>query len=151
MRHRGARHINPPCSANCQSVTRIVASHIPTSDSSSLGDDTTMQRRRDKQRKTRTFHCRKVLYFMIWALDVEFAKSRSGWNINLRTYNIIPSGSLVFGLAREGDVRGLLDLFAGGQASPFDVDEIGRSLLSVRFHCNLQPCRTSHDCFPTND
>jgi len=71
---------------------------------------------------------------MNWAWDVEVCKSRSGWNNNLRTYNIIPSDSSVIKLAREGDVRGLLDLFAGGQASPFDVDEGGRSLLSVRFH-----------------
>jgi len=86
---------------------------------------------------TRTFHCRQVLCFIKWAWDVEFCKSRSGWNFNLRTYNIIPSGSLVFALAAGGDVRGLLELFAGGQVSPFDVDEDCRNLLSVRFHCNL--------------
>lgn len=88
---------------------------------------------------------------MKWASDVEFCKSRSGWNINLRTYNIVPCGSLVIELARRGDVRGLLDLFAGGQASPFDVGEDGRSLLSVRFHCNPQPCRLFHKCFSLND
>jgi len=92
-----------------------------------------------------------MLYFMNWAWDVEFCKSRSGWNINLRTYNIIPSGSLVFELAGEGDVKGLLDLFAGGQASPFDVDEYGCSLLTVRYHRNLQPYKLSYNCFSIND
>lgn len=72
-----------------------------------------------------------MLCFMNWAWDVEFCRSRSGWNINLHTYNIIPTNSLVFRLAKEGDERGLLDIFAGRQASPFDVDEDGRSLLSV--------------------
>jgi len=70
---------------------------------------------------------------MNWTWDVEFCRSRSGWNVNLRIYNIIPSGSLVFELAGEGDVRGLLDLFAEGQASPFDVDEDGGSLLFFFF------------------
>lgn len=150
MRYRGAKHIDPPNSAICNPVTSISASRSPSSDSSSFGVGTTIQRRRNAQRKTRTFHYRKVLYLMNWAWDIEVCRSHSGWNSNLRTYNIIPSGSLVFELAGTGDVRGLLDLFAKGQASPFDVDENGYSLLSVRFHFDLQPRRLFHNRFSIN-
>lgn len=150
MRYRGARHIDPPHSATCKSVTSINASHSPNSDSSNFGVGATLQRRRNAQRKTRTFHYRKVLYLMNWAWDIEVCRSHSGWNSSLRTYNIIPSDSLVFKLAGGGDVRGLLDLFAKRQASPFDVDEDGCSLLSVRFHCDLQPCKLFRNCFSIN-
>jgi hypothetical protein len=42
-----------------------------------------------------------------------------------------PNSSLVFDYVRNGNISGLLRSFQNSEASPFDHDEYGRSLLHV--------------------
>ncbi|ERF76472.1 hypothetical protein EPUS_06134 [Endocarpon pusillum Z07020] len=48
----------------------------------------------------------------------------------VQTYNTVPTTSEAFICAKENDVMGLQKLFAAGEASPYDCDEYGWSLLS---------------------
>lgn len=58
-------------------------------------------------------------------------QASSGWNVTIRTYNIIPDDSDAFNFAISGNVSGLQKLFMTGKASPFDVTCYGTTLLDV--------------------
>lgn len=49
----------------------------------------------------------------------------------LMVNRVLPEGSLVFNLAREGNLQELQEMFRNGEASPRDHDEHGASLLFV--------------------
>jgi hypothetical protein len=72
--------------------------------------------------------------FQMWqaACRLSLSRSISGWQINLQPYSIRPKDSQVFKHAAEGDFQGLYRLINTGQASPFDRDENGESLLHAR-------------------
>ncbi|EQB46375.1 hypothetical protein CGLO_14578 [Colletotrichum gloeosporioides Cg-14] len=53
----------------------------------------------------------------------------TGWQYRFHSYNIRPKTAPVFKAAEQGDIRELTKLFRTGQASPFDRNEAGRSLL----------------------
>ncbi|KAF4431974.1 hypothetical protein CFRS1_v012618 [Colletotrichum fructicola] len=53
----------------------------------------------------------------------------TGWQYRFHSYNIRPKTAPVFKAAEKGDIRELTKLFRTGQASPFDRNEAGRSLL----------------------
>jgi len=52
-------------------------------------------------------------------------------NRQIRVLNVVSSRSDAFRCARNNDVKGMMQLFSAGKASPFDFDENGRSLLTV--------------------
>jgi hypothetical protein len=64
--------------------------------------------------------------------DMTGHSAKSGWQINIRTYNIIPEDSLAFQYILYNNIEGLQDLFKKGKASPFDVNTFGYTLLCVR-------------------
>lgn len=66
------------------------------------------------------------------AWQIQASKAMCGWNISLRTSNVIRRSSPVFDLASNGDIEGLQVLFSNGKASPFDCDETGWTILHVR-------------------
>ncbi|KAK2063253.1 hypothetical protein LY76DRAFT_230289 [Colletotrichum caudatum] len=53
----------------------------------------------------------------------------TGWQYCFHAYNIRPRSSPAFKAAEKGDLAGLMRLFKTGQATPFDRNEQGRSLL----------------------
>ncbi|KAF6809872.1 hypothetical protein CMUS01_13596 [Colletotrichum musicola] len=53
----------------------------------------------------------------------------TGWQYCFRSYSIRPRGSPIFKAAESGDVALMMKLFKTGQASPFDKNESGHSLL----------------------
>jgi hypothetical protein len=53
-------------------------------------------------------------------LELGGMRAPSGWNWMLRTYNVVPIDSKVYSFVRDGDIKSLQDLFASGEASPFD-------------------------------
>ncbi|KAJ5862540.1 hypothetical protein N7455_006608 [Penicillium solitum] len=53
-------------------------------------------------------------------LEVAAMKAPGGWNWYLRAYGVIPYSAKAVSLVSDGDIKGLQDLFASGQASPFD-------------------------------
>lgn len=71
------------------------------------------------------------------ALEVAAMKAPGGWNWYLRAYGVIPDIAEAVSLVSDGDIKGLQDLFASGQASPFDRIETlnGESLLHVSISC----------------
>lgn len=64
--------------------------------------------------------------------ELQSAPTGSGWMYTYRVYNIISSNSEIIQRIKEGDKAGVLELFNKRQASPFDKDENGYSLLYVR-------------------
>ena len=65
------------------------------------------------------------------ALEVQYHRGYGLSNLTLQTYNVVSESSIVFTTVKSGDVAGMLTLFASRQASPFDRDQNGFSLLYV--------------------
>lgn len=61
----------------------------------------------------------------------------SGWDAVIRVYNIVPCWSDIFIAAWNGDIAKVQRLFQDKEASPFDRDELGYTLLDV--NGNAQP------------
>lgn len=57
--------------------------------------------------------------------------TRSGWSFNYRVYNVVAPNSEIIMRIKNGDKNGVLELFDNRQASPFDKDANGASLLYV--------------------
>ncbi|KAK0624770.1 hypothetical protein B0T17DRAFT_252429 [Bombardia bombarda] len=68
------------------------------------------------------------------AWDLQVSVASSGWDVCLRQYITMPEDSPVFKYAFHGNLSELLELFAGGQASPFMFDKRGRTLLHYAVH-----------------
>ena len=66
----------------------------------------------------------------LWRL--RYLKSLSGWTLCFQTYNVIPEDSLAFVYIEENNVKELQELFSRKEASPFDCDPEGTTLLLVR-------------------
>ena len=66
----------------------------------------------------------------IWRIQA--LRAVSGWKYSPRSYNIVPNTSIVFKYLENHNISGIQELFSQRQASPFDCDESGRSLLHVR-------------------
>lgn len=65
-------------------------------------------------------------------IEVAGMRAPSGWNWMLRAYSVIPFRSRAVGCVMSGSLKGLQNLFASGQASPFDqIEDTGRTLLHV--------------------
>ena len=67
-------------------------------------------------------------------LDVHFSRGLRGWTWSGRQYRLISSDALIFKYCKNGSFAGAKDLFQHRLASPFDVDEDGRTPLHVRKH-----------------
>lgn len=89
------------------------------------------RRPREYGRKAKPFviTLRPWLVSKLWLISV--SRSQAGWDANIRTWNVVPSNSPIFRLARKGDLRGIQRLVDSGQASPFDVDEYGENIAQV--------------------
>ncbi|EPE31420.1 Ankyrin repeat-containing protein [Glarea lozoyensis ATCC 20868] len=61
--------------------------------------------------------------------DITGHSAENGWQINIRTYNIIPDKSLAFQYIFRENIEGLRGLFEKREASPFDADASGATLL----------------------
>ena len=65
------------------------------------------------------------------AWDIQATRVFSGWNIKLRSYNVIPGTSAVFSYIKNRNLAGNKNLFSSREASPFDIDSNGKSLVWV--------------------
>lgn len=66
----------------------------------------------------------------VW--DVLVHRASNGWKISLCIWNICPDDSVVFDYAFHGSSSDLLSAIGSGQASLYDRDPEGRTLLHVR-------------------
>lgn len=76
-----------------------------------------------------------------WAWNINLRKSYNGWEFHLRSYSIRPYNAPVFQAIYHSDLCELQNMFALGEASPFDCGEDGRPLLAVSdsLLINFQP------------
>jgi hypothetical protein len=75
----------------------------------------------------------KWLFGVSRAIEIYESGATAGWNFNIQVYNVVPSGSPQFRMAKFGDLVGIQYLFSTGQASPFDRNPIGCTILDVSF------------------
>ncbi|TGO30219.1 hypothetical protein BPAE_0007g01000 [Botrytis paeoniae] len=83
-----------------------------------------------KRQKILNAKLRLPFFSGVWELCA-YQQSKSGWTFTMRTYNVIHYNAPVMTLARNGDVAGMQQLFQTRQASPFDVNEYGETILHV--------------------
>jgi hypothetical protein len=57
--------------------------------------------------------------------EFELSRSIAGWDFKLRSYNVVPNSSEVYGCVMRHDIDGLLRLFDKKKASPFDIVRLG--------------------------
>ena len=88
---------------------------------------------------TTQFHPPRWLIKGAWSLRAVCAAS--GWTFKPRMMNVIPGGSKLFGCAERGDVQGIRELFASREASPFDCDERGFTVLHFAALSSVGLCR----------
>lgn len=106
--------------------------------------DTNEAQPRSSRSKSRTkhFHLQLKPWFVsaIWELCV--CKSLSGWDVRLRTTNVVPIDAEVFYRCRDGDLEGVRKIFQDGLASPYDQSPCGsHSVLKVsRFIGLVESC-----------
>jgi hypothetical protein len=83
----------------------------------------------------RRFRARiRIPSWLIVGRDFELSGYRapSGWNFTFRTYNLIPPSAPIWNCVASGDIVGVQRLFKEGNASPFDKNAWGRTLLDVK-------------------
>ena len=68
---------------------------------------------------------------VLYAVELRASMSYGGWKCSLRGYSRRPFDSPVFEAAIFGDAETLQAMFQAGEASPYDCDEFGTSLLMV--------------------
>jgi hypothetical protein len=73
----------------------------------------------------------KWLFGVSRAIDVYETRAIMGWNYNIQFYNVLPPSAPIFKMVRNGKIEGVQRLFSTGQASPFDRDPFGSTLLDV--------------------
>lgn len=79
-------------------------------------------------------------------LEVTSMKAPNGWNWMLRAYSVVPFWSRAVGCVMCGNLQLLQDMFASGQASPFDqVEDTNYSLLHVSITYNWNVSLTNAD------
>ncbi|KAH6711298.1 hypothetical protein BKA61DRAFT_692914 [Leptodontidium sp. MPI-SDFR-AT-0119] len=61
--------------------------------------------------------------------ELRMMKSRQGWDQSFRSYRTVSYDAKVFDYCMHGNVVALQQLFASGQASPFEIDPDGRTPL----------------------
>ena len=84
-----------------------------------------------KRAKRAPFILRIRPWFLNTVYTVATVKATNGWDISLRTYNIVPVDAEIFEACEYGDLSQVRRLFAEGRASPLDRDAYGQSLLWV--------------------
>jgi hypothetical protein len=72
------------------------------------------------------------LFGVSHAIEIYESRANAGWAFNIQVYNVVPLESPIFNFAKKGDISGMKELFRTGQASPFDRNLYGRTLLDVR-------------------
>lgn len=66
------------------------------------------------------------------ALEISARRFPGGWDWKLRAYSVVSLDAKVVRFTIEGNIPGLEDLFASGQATPFDqVNTAAGGLLGV--------------------
>jgi hypothetical protein len=78
------------------------------------------------------FQTPKWLFGVSRAIEIYECRVHAGWNFNIQVYNVVSGSSPIFRMAGSGDVIGIQDLFRTGQASPFDQNPHGFTVLDVR-------------------
>jgi len=70
-------------------------------------------------------------------LEFYWSSGFSSLNVTLRYYNVVPRDSPIMELAREGDLAGVQLLLKNREASITDIDNLGLTVLDVRFTQHL--------------
>lgn len=83
--------------------------------------------------RKKVFRFRIPFVFARTVFEFYHCRSIAGWDTRFRTLNVVPCNSPLFRLASMADIDGVMALFRSGQASPFDVDEFGRTALEVSY------------------
>lgn len=63
--------------------------------------------------------------------DFQFYRSYDGWKFQLKNWNVRPNDSAIFRFVQEGRTDLVLDAFDRNEASLYDVDEDGKTLIEV--------------------
>lgn len=119
--------------ASIVTIQQKTSTNTTTSSIASSGKTTSCSRSiktLSKHQKILNAKLRLPFFSGVWELCA-YQRLVSGWTFTLRTYNVVDSNAPIMGLACCGDLAGMQQLFQTRQASPFDIDKDGITLLHV--------------------
>lgn len=86
---------------------------------------------RKKEREYIIIQYRAPPWLLNRAWSMQLVRAISSWTFSPRSYNVIPSSSILFEYIKTENIGRLRDLFDRREASPFDCNEKGATLLHV--------------------
>ncbi len=86
--------------------------------------------RREERDEIIAYYCAPA-WLINRAWRIQGLHASSGWTFSPRSYNVISRSSIIFQHIVAGNVDGIQELFKRREASPYDCDEHGYSLLYV--------------------
>lgn len=86
---------------------------------------------RRHKREQDLFRFRTPTWLTSRVCETRISRACSGWTVHLSSYHVRPEDASVFSFAEQGDVGNLRRLFESGEASPFDRNPGGETLLHV--------------------
>lgn len=93
-----------------------------------------------------------VLKISAWLISkiwqISLGKTHAGWDLKLRAWNVRPTNAHIFELCTQGDLLGVQRLIAAGEASYYDIDENGITLLNVSSYRERDLCHVPTDEMP---
>lgn len=119
-----------------ETVLRIQAAALASASAMLEKDDMSPPGNRHLSRKSRhhgqSLRLRLPVSFCrrIWNCAVD--RSLGGWGFRFETHNIRSNDAPVFSALKTRDLLGMRKMIAAGEASPFDCNADGASLLKVR-------------------
>lgn len=76
----------------------------------------------------------QIPWFIQTSWDLSVLRASTGWTFQLNTWNIRPWGTEIFLAVKDGQVEYIVESLKNRQASIYDMDPYGNSLLHVSCH-----------------
>ncbi|CAD6452064.1 a16ff784-813b-4995-b4de-8d5ee30518a8 [Sclerotinia trifoliorum] len=131
---RNALHSLTSAGSTCMAQQQTVDTNTSSSSNTPTAKDATSISRAKKAlpKDQRILHAKLRLPFFsgVWQL-CGYRQSTSGWTFTLRTYNVVDRGAPIMKAAYFGDVARMQELFQTQQASLFDVNLSGCTVLHL--------------------
>lgn len=82
-------------------------------------------------KSSRRYRIDMLRWFTNKVWDISLQTAAGDWQLNLRTWNVVPMGAPIFTLCSEGDLPGVRDLLSSGRATLRDRTDTQATILSV--------------------
>jgi hypothetical protein len=131
-----SRNLEEPINQAARPIEKISPSSESRSPANTNQTEATYQKSKSLSKRQNRLKARFLipgwLFGVSRAIEIYETRANAGWNFHIQMYNVVPYDSPIFKMAEDNCVFDIQQLFSTGQASPFDRDEYGWTVLDVR-------------------